>query len=119
MHKFLFHAINKRKSSSLIGMSISYREVEMMARNGGPRGRPDTIFSLSNCYNSENYLTEVDNKAISAPFATLEKPQEDYSGCFDEFVNLALYGQEERLNPSSVSEALLLYLHLLEKIGEI
>ena len=36
-----------------------------------------------------------------------------------DFANLALHGQEDRLNPSSVSETLQLYLYLLEKIREI
>ena len=32
------------------------------SRNGGLSGRSDTVFNLSHCYNSENYLTEVDNE---------------------------------------------------------
>ena len=49
--------------------------------------------NLSHCYNSENCLAEVGNKEISAPYATLESPQEDYSECFDDFGNLALDNQ--------------------------
>ena len=89
------------------------------SRNGGPRGRPDTMFNLPHCYNSENYLTEVDNEETSALYAALDSPQEDYSEFFDNFTNLALHGQEDRLNHFTVSEARHLYLYLLEKIREI
>ena len=89
------------------------------SRNGGPSVRLDTMFNLPHCYNSENYLTEVDNEETSTLYAALDSPQEDYSEFFDGFANLALHGQEDRLNPSSVSEALQLYLYLLEKIREI
>ena len=71
------------------------------SRNDCPRNRPNT---MPQCYNLENYSTRVYNVEISAPYTTL------YSEYFDGFVNLALYGQEDRLNPSSVSEALQLYL---------
>ena len=89
------------------------------SRNGGPRGRSDTMFNLPHCYNSENYLTELDNEETSALYAALDSPQEDYSEFFDDFANLALHGQEDHRNHSSVSEALQLYLYLLEKIREI
>ena len=59
-------------------------------------------------------MTEVDHEETSALYAALDSPQEDYS----EFLTI-LHGQEDRLNPSSVSEALQLYLYLLEKIIEI
>lgn len=45
--------------------------------------------------------------------------KKDYSECLDNFVNLALYGQDNRLKPSNPSEAFKLYLYLLEKIKEI
>ena len=85
------------------------------SRNGGPRVRRATMFNLPHCYNSENYLTEVDKEETSAPYAALDSPQDDYSEFFDDFANLALHGQEDRLNPFSISEALQLYLNLLEK----
>ena len=56
------------------------------SRNGGPKGRPDTMFNLSHCYNSENYLTEVDHEETSALYAALDSPQEDYS----EFLTILL-----------------------------
>ena len=89
------------------------------SRNGGPKGRLDTMFNLPHCYSSENYLTEVDNEETSALYAALDSPQEDYFEFFDDFANLALHGREDRLNPSSISEAPQLYLYLLEKIREI
>ena len=73
------------------------------------------MFNLLHCCNSENYLTEVDNEETSALYAALDSPQEDYSEIFDDFANLALHGQEDCLNPSTVSEALHLYLYLLKK----
>ena len=89
------------------------------SRNGGPRGRPDTMFNLPHCYNSKNYLTEVDNEETLALSAALDNPQEDYSEFLDDFTNLALHGPEDRLNPSTVSETLHLDLYLLEKIRQI
>ena len=77
------------------------------------------MFSLPRCYNSEIYLIEVDNEETSALYVALDTSQEDYSEFFDDFANLALHGQEDCLCPSTVSEALHLYLYLLEKIGEI
>ena len=63
-------------------------------------------------------MTEVYNEETSALSVALDSPQEDYSEFFDDFANLALNGQEDRLNPSTVSEVLHLYLYLLEKIRE-
>ena len=77
------------------------------------------MFNLPHCYNLKNYLTEVDNVEMSALYWALDSPQENYSEFFDDFANLALHGQEDRLNASSVSEAIQLYLYLLEKIRKI
>ena len=54
-------------------MSISYHEAEMVGQG------PDTMFNLSHCYNSENYLTEVDHEETSALYEALGSLQEDYS----------------------------------------
>ena len=75
--------------------------------------------TLTHCYNSENYLIEVDDEEMPALYAALDSPQEDYSEFFDDLANLVLHGQEDCPDPSSVVEALHLYLHLLEKIKEI
>ena len=83
-------------------------------RNGSPRGRHDTMFNLPHCYSSQNYLTRVENEETWALYAALESPQEDYSEFFHDFATLSLHGQD-RLNPSSVSETLQLYLYLSEK----
>ena len=64
-------------------------------------------------------MTEVDNEETSALYAALDSPQEEYSELFDNFADLTLHGQEDRLNPSTVYEALQLYLSLLQKIREI
>ena len=77
------------------------------------------MFNLPHCYSSENYLTEGDNEKTSALYAVLDSPQESYSEFFDDFANLALHAQEDSFNPFSISEALQLYLHLLENIREI
>ena len=37
------------------------------------------MFNLSHCYNSENYLTEVDHEETSALYEALGSLQEDYS----------------------------------------
>ena len=76
------------------------------SRNGGPKGRPDTMFNLPHCYSLENCLTEGDNEKTSAHYAVLDSPQENCSEFFDDFANLALHVQEDSFNPSSVSEAL-------------
>ena len=48
------------------------------SRNGGPKGRSDTMFNLPHCYNSENYLTEVDNEKTSALYAALDRRKERF-----------------------------------------
>ena len=116
MH-FCFMALIREDLSSI--QSDWNVHIISRSRNGGPRSRPDTIFNFPHYYNSENSLTEVENEETSALYAALDSPQEDYSEFFDNFANLALHGQENRLNPSSVSEPLQLYLYLLEKIREI
>ena len=115
--RFCFMALIREDLSSI--KSDWNVHIISRSRNGGPRGRPDTMFNLPHCDNSENYLTEVDNEETSALYAALDSPQEDYSEFFDDFANLALHGQEDRFNPSTVSGALHLYLYLLEKIREI
>ena len=50
------------------------------------------MFNLPYCYNSEDYLTKVDNEETSALYAALNSSQEEYSDFFDDFANLALHG---------------------------
>ena len=76
-------------------MSKSYCELEMVAQGIG------LILCLTCHIVTIQEITwpKVDNEEISA---------------FDDSVNLALYAQKDRLIPSGVSEAIQLYLYLLE-----
>ena len=71
------------------------------SRNGGPRGRTDTMYNLPHCYNSENYLTEVDNEETSALYVALDSPQEDYSEFFDDFAKKIVLALPAYLKPFS------------------
>ena len=42
----------------------------------------------------KSFLTEVDNEETLIFYATLERPQKDYSKHISDFVNLALNGQD-------------------------
>ena len=42
----------------------------------------------------KSFLTEVDNEETLIFYATLERPQKDYSKHMSDFVNLALNGQD-------------------------
>ena len=116
-HGICFMALIREDLSSI--KSDWNIHIILRSRNGGPRGRPGTLFNLPHCYNSQNCLTEVDNEESSALYTALDSPQEGYSKLFDHFAHLALYDQEDRLNPSSVYKTLQLHLYLLEKIREI
>ena len=115
--RFCFMALIREDLSSI--KSDWKVHIISQSRNGSSRGRCDTMFNLLHCYNTETYFIEVDNEETSAHYAALDSPQEDYCEFFVNFANLALHGKEDSPDPSSVSEALHLYLYLLEKLREI
>ena len=84
--------------------------------NGGPSGRPDTMFFLSHLYDSENYMQNIAQDEVLQLQAGIINLPLDFSIEFKEFAE-ELMNEEGIENPSNSQEALELYVFLLEKIA--
>lgn len=87
------------------------------SRNRGPRGRPDSMFFLPHMFDSEDYLIKVDTAEIENLYPHTQSEVKDYSDEFQEFAEIAMT-EANREKPSNVSDALHLYVFLLQKIND-
>ena len=56
--------------------------------NGGPSGRPDTMYFLPHLYDAENYLENVDSTEIESIYQDVTSSPKDFSDEFKEFAEL-------------------------------
>lgn len=87
------------------------------SRNGGPSGRPNTMYFLPHLYETQNYLQHVENDEYSDFSPIIEHEKRDYSVEFQEFAEYFM-NEHEMTAPSTPEEALNLYIFLLEKIAD-
>ena len=86
--------------------------------NGGPNGRPDTMFFLPHLYNSDNFLENVDLQEVEAIYPHVTDTPRDFSDEFQEFADFALQGNDHDDMPSDVASGLDLFLYLKERITD-
>ena len=85
--------------------------------NGGPSGRPDTIYFLPHLYDCQDYSDPLEDDDIDEFLPAAEEIPPDYSAEFGEFAEILTINEELEM-PVDVKSCLNLYLFLLEKIEE-
>lgn len=85
------------------------------SRNSGPRGRPDSMFFLSHMFNTEDFLSRVDTAEIENFYPQTDNNVRDYSNEFQEFAEVVM-AEANRARPSNTTDALYLYIFLLQRI---
>ena len=85
--------------------------------NGGPSGRPDTMFFLPHLYDTRSYLIPIEEEEVDEFLPVLEDLPLDHSDEIEEFSNI-LMTQHEMEIPRNVTEALSLFAFLCNKASE-
>ena len=80
-------------------------------------GRPDTMFFLPHLYSKENHAKDADLEEVSEMYPNVTLEQEDYSIEFGEFAGIVME-ENGYVMPNTPSEALSLYIFLLQNILE-
>ena len=86
--------------------------------NGGPNGRPDTMFFLRHLYNSDSFFENVDLLKVEEIYPHVTDTPKDFSDEFQEFAEFALQGNDHDDMPSDVASGLDLFLCLKERITD-
>ena len=86
--------------------------------NGGPNGRPDTMFFLPHLYNTDSFLENVDLQEVEAIYPHVTDSPRDFSDEFQEFAEFVLQGNDHDDMPSDVASGLDLFLYLKERITD-
>jgi len=84
--------------------------------NGGPNGRPDTMYFLPHLFDCESYLQLVEQEEIAEFEIGINSLPLDFSLEFKEFAEELMH-EEGIEDPSDTQEALELYIFLLDKIA--
>lgn len=85
--------------------------------NGGPSGRPDTMYFLPHLFGKENHLDEVEDADIDEFQAAVDDLPRDFSLEFEEFANTVM-APNGMVMAENIRDGLNLYLFLLLKITE-
>ena len=85
--------------------------------NGGPSGRPDTMYSLSHIFDCQDYSDPLEDDDTDEFLPAVEEIPPDYSVEFGEFAEIIMTNGGLEM-PVDVKNCLNLYLFLIEKIEE-
>ena len=85
--------------------------------NGGPSGRPDTMYFLPHLFDCQDYSDPLEDDDIDEFLPAVEEIPPDYSAEFGEFAEFIMTNEGLEM-PVDVKSCLNLYLFLLEKIEE-
>ena len=85
--------------------------------NGGPSGRPDTMYFLPHLFNCQDYSDPLEDDDIDESLPPVEEISTDYSADFGEFAEITMTN-EVREMPVNLKSCLNLHLFLLEKMEE-
>ena len=86
--------------------------------NGGPTGRPDTIYFLPHLYDAENYLENVDLAEIESIYQDVTSSPKDFSGKFKEFAEFQLQEVQIVRRSNNAVAGFDLFMFLKEKIRD-
>ena len=85
--------------------------------NGGPSGRPDTMFFLSHLYNAENHQESIDLEELELVYPEVTYTPKDFSDDFKEFAEFNWEGfdidNESFDAAAGLSQKLMITLKLL------
>ena len=85
--------------------------------NGGPVGRPETMYFLPHLFDCQDYSDPLEDDDIDEFLPAIEEISPDYSEEFGEFAEIAMTNKGLAM-PVDVKSCLNLYLFLLEKTEE-
>ena len=86
--------------------------------NGGPSGRPDTMFFLPQLYNAENHLENIDLEEVEILYPEVTYTPKDFSDDFKEFAEFNLEGFNIDNGSLDATAGLDLFLFLKSKIND-
>ena len=86
--------------------------------NGGPSGRPDTMFFLPQLYNAENHLENIDLEEVEILYPEVTYTPKDFSDDFKEFAEFNLEGFNIDNGSLDAAAGLDLFLFLKSKIND-
>ena len=86
--------------------------------NGGPSGRPDTMFFLPHLYNAENHLENIDLEEVELIYPEVTYTPKDFSDDFKEFAEFNLEGFNMDNESLDAVAGLDLFLFLKSKFND-
>lgn len=88
------------------------------SRNQGPRGRPDTMYYLPHLFDTQDFKVNVPREDFADIEMCVNGNVNDVTEEFNEFAIEVTAGTNYNIEFENVSEALNLYIYLLQKIEE-
>ena len=86
--------------------------------NGGPSGRPDTMYFLPDLYDVENYLENVDLAEIESIQQDVTSSPKDFSDEFKEFAEFQLQEVQIVRRTNNAVPGFDLFMFLKEKLRD-
>ena len=77
--------------------------------NGGPNGRPDTMFFVLNLYNLDSFLENLDLQEVEAIYPHVTDTTRDLSDKLQEFEEFVSQGNDHDNMPNDVASGLDLF----------
>ena len=106
-----------RKELNSIAVEWNQRII-LRSVNGGPSGRPDTMYFLPHLYDAENYLENVDSTEIESIYQDVTSSPKDFSDEFKEFAELQLQEAQIVRRPNNAVAGFNLFMFLKGKIRD-
>ena len=113
--KFCFICVLRKELKEMTEMWNEH--IISKSSNGGPSGRPDTMYFLPHLFGCQDYSDPLQDDHIDEFLPAVEEIPPDYSAEFGEFAEFIMTNEGLEM-PVDVKSCLNLYLFLLEKIEE-
>ena len=114
--KFCFIGVLRKELKEMA--EVWNEHIISKSSNGGPSGRPETMYSLPHLFDCQDYSDPLEDDDIEEFLPAVEKISPDYLAEFGEFADITMRNEGLEM-PVDKKSCLNLYLFLLEKIEEL
>ena len=114
--KFCFIGVLRKELKEMA--EVWNEHIISKSSNGGPSGRPETMYSFPHLFDCQDYSDPLEDDDIEEFLPAVEKISPDYLAEFGEFADITMTNEGLEM-PVDMKSCLNLYLFLLEKIEEL
>ena len=114
--KFCFIGVLRKELKQMA--EVWNEHIISKSSNGGPSGRPETMYSFPHLFDCQDYSDPLEDDDIEEFLPAVEKISPDYLAEFGEFADITMTNEGLEM-PVDMKSCLNLYLFLLEKIEEL